>query len=45
MKEGSELDAGKGVDVSDVWLRKGDGSALDACHGRSVSTSRLYLRQ
>lgn len=44
-KEGSELDEGKGVGVSDVWLRSGMMSALEsvACH--AVPTSHLHLRQ
>jgi hypothetical protein len=41
-KEGSELGEGKGVGVSDVWLRSDMMSALEslACH--SVPTSRLH---
>lgn len=45
MKEGSELDEGKGVEVSDVWLRRGIVSAFESVSWRSVSTSRLHLRQ
>ncbi len=39
MKEGSELDEGKGVEVSDVWLQKGIKSALESVSGCPVSTS------
>jgi hypothetical protein len=41
-KEGSELDEGKGVGVSDVWLRSGMILALEsvACH--CVPTSRFH---
>jgi hypothetical protein len=42
-KEGSELDEGKGVEVSDVWLRRGMVSAFESVSYHPVSTSRLHL--
>lgn len=44
-KEGSELDEGKGVGVSDVWLRSGLMSALESVECHSVPTCHLHSRQ